>query len=128
MNLEPISVENNEYHREYFPNNLTKAEADHHNSAEPDPNLYEKAGDEVANPQITWILQRISAKGLYGRNHVKEYLVSLHRGNCRSNTIRSYGCTIILFCHSSRTSAPANWKPLPVKSLVHSLSMNRIGD
>jgi len=97
MNLEHVSVESIEYHRGYFPNNLTKAEADHHDSAESDPNLCERAGDEVANPQIAWILQKISAKGLCGRSHVREYLISLHRGNCRSNTIRSYGCTIILF-------------------------------
>ncbi|MBW1888459.1 hypothetical protein DRO66_11045 [Candidatus Bathyarchaeota archaeon] len=97
MDLEHVSVENNGYRRDFLQINPSKAEANHHKSAEPDPNLHERAGSEVSNPQIAWILQRISSKGLCGIGHVREYLVSLHRGNCRPNTIRGYGCTIIRF-------------------------------
>lgn len=97
MDLEYVSVENSKYRREYFPLDPNRVEADRHNYTDPGPNLSERAGSEVANPQIAWILQRISTKGLCGLGHVREYLLSLHRGNCRPNTIRSYGCTIILF-------------------------------
>ena len=97
MNLEHVSVENSKYQREYFPPDPNKAETYQYNPAAPYPNLSEGAGSEVANPQIAWILQRISAKGLCGLGHVREYLLFLHRGNCRPNSIRSYGCTIILF-------------------------------
>ncbi|MFC1892330.1 tyrosine-type recombinase/integrase [Thermodesulfobacteriota bacterium] len=97
MDLEHISVENNEFPQDFLQINPNKTESDQQYYTEPNPSLSERVQHEVSNPQIAWILQRISSKGLCGIDHIREYLVSLHRGNCRPNTIRTYSCTIILF-------------------------------
>jgi len=95
MNLEYVSVENSKYHRKYCPPGLDKSTA----SLTYPPPLRQAEVDEprVANPEIDRVLQRLSDKGLCGEAHVTQYLLYLHRRNCRPNTIRSNGSTITLF-------------------------------
>jgi integrase/recombinase XerD len=95
MNLNYVSVENSKYHRDYCPTHLDKSTA---SQTYPAPLRHTEADESrVANPEIDRILQRLSDKGLCGKAHVTEYLRSLHRKNCRPNTIRSNGSAIILF-------------------------------
>lgn len=51
----------------------------------------------VSNEQIQRILRRMSAGGLCGKEKVHDYLRRQLRHNCRPNTIRSSGSTILLF-------------------------------
>jgi len=95
MNREYVSVENSKYHRDYCPPGLDKSTA----SLIDPPPLRQTEAEEprVANPEIDRVLQRLSDKGLCGEAHVTQYLLYLHRRNCRPNTIRSNGSSIILF-------------------------------
>jgi site-specific recombinase XerD len=97
MNLENISVETNPYRREYFPSEPNRAQIHRPNFTEHDPKISNATGYEATILKIARVLQKISDKGMCGLDHVRQYLLSLRRGNCRPNTIRSYGCTIILF-------------------------------
>lgn len=49
------------------------------------------------NPQINKCLKRLTKGKLFGRPHVKQYLLDQYRRGCRPNTIRSNFETIILF-------------------------------
>ncbi len=97
MNLEHVSVENRKKSRQsYLPGfeeSMTFSQL--HGSTGPG----NKPRDEAKKhyPEITRILQRLSDKNLCGAEHVKVYLRDLHRRNCRPNTIRGSGTTIILF-------------------------------
>jgi integrase/recombinase XerD len=51
----------------------------------------------VCQEQIERVMRRMSAAGLCGRQKVCDYLRRQLRHNCRPNTIRSSGCTILLF-------------------------------
>ena len=51
----------------------------------------------VSNEQIERIIWRMSANKLCGREEVRDYLRGQVRRNCRPNTIRSSGATILLF-------------------------------
>jgi len=51
----------------------------------------------LKNPLIEKCLKQLVKKGLFGRPFVKDYLYGLKRRNCRPNTIRSYGSTLLLF-------------------------------
>jgi len=51
----------------------------------------------VSNEQIERVMQRISARGLCGREKVRDYLRRQLLHNCRPNTIRNSGTTILLF-------------------------------
>jgi len=95
MNLEYVSVENSKYHRDYYPPGLDKSTV----SLTYTQPLRQAEADEprVANPEIDRVLQRLSNKALCGKAHVTQYLLYLHRKNCRPNTIRSNGSAIILF-------------------------------
>ena len=42
-------------------------------------------------------LEKIAAHGLFGREHVLQYLMDLYRRNCRPNTIRSRFASIFVF-------------------------------
>ena len=42
-------------------------------------------------------LEKITARGLYGLQPVKEYLTELYRRNCRPNTLRAHAATILSF-------------------------------
>lgn len=97
MNLEYISVENSKYHREYLPPDFTRTEIDQYDHVVKNPNLITGRENESNNPLIAKIIQIISDRGLCGLSHVREYLLTKYRSNCRPNTIRSNGCTIILF-------------------------------
>ena len=52
---------------------------------------------DVSNEQIKHIMRRMSAAGLCGIEEVGDYLRRKLRRNCRPNTIRNSGSTIILF-------------------------------
>ncbi len=97
MSAEYISVENSKYHREYFPSDSTRTEIDQYDSVEKNPKIAEVSGNNSINPLIARVIKVISDKGLCGLSHVREYLFTKYRSNCRPNTIRSNGCTIILF-------------------------------
>jgi site-specific recombinase XerD len=51
----------------------------------------------VSHEHIERIRRRMSAKGLFGQEQVRDYLLRQLRHNCRPNTIRSSGSTILLF-------------------------------
>jgi len=51
----------------------------------------------VSQEQIERIIRRMNASGLCGRQKVRDYLRRQLRHNCRPNTIRSSGSTILLF-------------------------------
>jgi len=51
----------------------------------------------LKNPLIEKCLKQLVEKGLFGRPYVKDYLYGLKRRNCRPNTIRSYGATLMVF-------------------------------
>ena len=51
----------------------------------------------VSTEQIERIMRRMSVEGLCGREKVRDYLRRQLRHNCRPNTIRSSGTTILLF-------------------------------
>ena len=97
MNFEHISVENHQKPRQsYLPG---FEESTIFSPPCPDVDQNHKPIDEVqlTNPETIRILQRLSDKGLCGYEHVKQYLQDLYRRNCRPNTIRGNGTTIILF-------------------------------
>ena len=60
------------------------------------PKISLRPAYRVSNEQIDRILRRISAEGLCGREKVRDYLRRQLRHNCRPNTIRSSGTTIIV--------------------------------
>jgi len=97
MNLEHVSVENRKKFRQsYLPGfeESTIFFASHANAIAGDKT---ENDNQITNPEISRILQRLSDRRLCGYDHVKLYLRDLYRRNCRSNTIRGNGTTIILF-------------------------------
>ena len=59
----------------------------------------ERSASEAALNQILIeiALEKIAAHGLFGREHVLQYLMDLYRRNCRPNTIRSRFASIFVF-------------------------------
>jgi len=51
----------------------------------------------VSHEHIDRVMRRMSDRGLFGREQVRGYLLRQLRHNCRPNTIRSSGSTILLF-------------------------------
>ena len=62
----------------------------------------------VSNVQIERSMRRISAKRLCGGEEVRDYLRRQLRRNCRPNTIRSSGATILLFLKFFKQSGGDN--------------------
>jgi integrase/recombinase XerD len=52
---------------------------------------------KLKNPLIEKCLKQLVKKELFGRPYIKDYLDGLKRRNCRPNTIRSYGATLMVF-------------------------------
>lgn len=97
MNLEHVSVENRQKHRQsYLPG---FEESTIFPSPWPDSDQNHKPIEQaqITNVQIKRILQTFSDRCLCGYEFVNQYLRDLHRRNCRPNTIRGNGNTIILF-------------------------------
>ena len=97
MNFEHVSVENRQkHHQSYLPG---FEESTIFPSPCPDCDQNRKPIEEsqTTNADITRILQRLSDRCLCGYEYVNQYLRDLHRHNCRPNTIRGNGTTIILF-------------------------------
>jgi integrase/recombinase XerD len=61
------------------------------------PKISLRPAYHVSNEQIKRTLRRMSAEGLCGSDKVRDYLCRQLRHNCRPNTIRSSGTTIVLF-------------------------------
>jgi integrase/recombinase XerD len=97
MNLGSVSVESSKFYRECFPPEPHSPHPAEQSGAQGSPNLGEATGPKAMSPVIVRLLRRISDNGLCGYDHVKAYLLSLHRGNRRPKTIRGNGCTITLF-------------------------------
>ena len=97
MNLEHVSVESRRKHRQsYLPG---FEESTTYSPPCPNADPGNRAGDEtqINNPEIIRILKRLSDRCLCGYDYVDQYLRDLYRRNCRPNTIRGNGTTIILF-------------------------------
>jgi integrase/recombinase XerD len=61
------------------------------------PKISLRPAYRVSSEQIERIMRRISAEELCGRKKVRDYLRRQLRHNCRPNTIRSSGTTILIF-------------------------------
>ena len=61
------------------------------------PKISLRPAYRVSNEQIDRILRRMTADGLCGKDQVHSYLRRQLRHNCRPNTIRASGTTILLF-------------------------------
>ena len=59
----------------------------------------ERSASDAALKQILIeiALEKIAAHGLFGREHVLQYLMDLYRRNCRPNTLRSRFASIFVF-------------------------------
>jgi integrase/recombinase XerD len=97
MTLDYVSIENSKYHHEWRPPDLHQPRPPR--ASPPLVNHNTKLADEtrVTHTAINRILHEVSVNGFCDEGHVKDYMVDLHRRNCRRNTIKSNGCTIILF-------------------------------
>jgi integrase/recombinase XerD len=97
MTLDYVTTENSKYHREWRPPDVHQSTSPRASS--PSVNHNEKVADEsrLTHTAINRILHEVSIHGFCDEGYVKDYMVDLHRRNCRPNTIKSNGCTIILF-------------------------------
>lgn len=89
MNLEHVSVEKSTYGLKAVPPNPIQLPLFPKQSLRP--------AHRVSHEHIERILRRMSAKGLCGREMVRDYLRRQLRHNCRPNTIRASGATLLLF-------------------------------
>jgi len=97
MILEQVSVESRRKHRQsYLPG---FEESTTHSPSCANAAAGNRTGDETQfnNPEIIRILKRLSDRCLCGYDYVNQYLRDLYRRNCRPNTIRGNGTTIVLF-------------------------------
>ena len=91
MNLEHVSVESSQSHPHWqTPQNI------------PSTIIYRShletgCQERFSKADIDKILVRLSAKGLFAKEHVAAYLHDMYRRNCRLSTIRKNSCSIILF-------------------------------
>jgi len=89
MNLEHVSAENGHCHRpKFWPKPIQLSVF---------PKISLRPACSVSNEQIERILRRMSTDELCGTEMVYGYLRQQLRHNCRPNTIRSSGATILLF-------------------------------
>ena len=91
MDFENVSVENSKYQYEYYPPESDKSTTFPRQEIRPGPNR------KIPNPGISYFLQKLSNEGLCGQAHVRHYLHDMHCRNCRPNTIRNSGFTIVSF-------------------------------
>ncbi len=91
MDFKSVSVENSKYKHEYYPLEADKSTTFPYQVVRPDPN------HKIPNPGISYFLQKLSNEGLCGQEHVGHYLHDMHCRNCRPNTIRNSGFTIVSF-------------------------------
>jgi len=91
MDFERVSVENSKYWHEYYPSEPDKSTTFPTKKLRPDP------VDKIPSPEIDYILRRLSDKGHCGQIDARRYLHDMHCRNCRPNTIRNSGFTIISF-------------------------------
>ena len=98
MDFEGVPVENSKYRREYYPPESDKSTTFPHREVHPDPD------HKISNPEIDYILRKLSNEGLCGQAHVGHYLHDMHCRNCRPNTIRNSGFTIVSFLRFIRSA------------------------
>lgn len=104
MDTEYISLETR-YHGEKF-HVIDKDPIDRHKKQR--PSSPEEVGYETTHPIINRILEKLANKGLCNLFHIREYLLSCCRRNCRPNTIRTKGQSIILFLSFLKNSGIEN--------------------
>lgn len=97
MTLDYVSIETSNCHRKWRSPDLHQTRPPRFSS--PSINRDIKVADEIRGRQnaINRILHEVSIHGFYDGGYVKDYMLDLHRRNCRRNTIKSTGGTIILF-------------------------------
>ena len=97
MNLEPVCVES--------PRLVPSPPSSHgelKRKAACDNDCRGDAGRSASDAALKQILieialEKIAAHGLFGREHVLQYLMDLYRRNCRPNTLRSRFASIFVF-------------------------------
>jgi integrase/recombinase XerD len=97
MNFEHVSVENRQKYRQSYLPGFDESTIFPSPCADSDQNRKPIEQTQISTPDITRTLQRLSDRCLCGYEFVDQYLRDLHRRNCRPNTIRGNGTTIILF-------------------------------
>ncbi len=91
MDFESVSAENSKYQYKYYPPESDKSTTFPCQVIRPDPE------HKISNPGISYFLQKLSNEGLCAQAHVGHYLQDMHCRNCRPNTIRNSGFTIVSF-------------------------------
>ena len=91
MDFESVSVENSKCQHKYYSPEADKSTTFPNQVIQPDPD------HKIPSPGISYFLQKMSNEGLCGQAHVRHYLHDMHCRNCRPNTIRNSGFTIISF-------------------------------
>jgi site-specific recombinase XerD len=102
MDFESVSVENSKNRHEYYPPGSDKSTTFLYQKMRPDPD------HKIPNPGIIYFLQKLSSEGLYGQAHVRHYLQDMHCRNCRPNTIRNSGFTIVAFLRFIKSAGRAH--------------------
>ena len=97
MNLELVSVESRRKHRQSYLPGFEESTTYSPPQPNVDPGNRTEDAPKFNNPEIIRILKSISDRCLCGYDYVNQYLRDLYRRNCRPNTIRGNGTTIILF-------------------------------
>lgn len=97
MTLDYVSIESSKYHREWQPPDYHQSRIPRSSSPSITHNV--EVADEIRIRQIAInrILYKVSMQGFCNEGYVKDYMLDLHRRNCRSSTIKSNGYAIILF-------------------------------
>ena len=97
MNLEPVSVESPHFvPSQPSPLGELKRKSAFGNGCR---DATDRSASDAALKQILIEIaqEKIAAHGLFGSEHVSQYLMDLHRRNCRPNTIRSRFASIFVF-------------------------------
>jgi integrase/recombinase XerD len=97
MDLEYVSVEDSQYAPEQNQLAVGKPLSFpwHPTSINSDASKNDRTA--LARAETARVLAALLAKGMGAQDHVKQYLLDLHRRNCRPNTIRASGNAILLF-------------------------------
>jgi len=91
MNLEQVYVETSQSPPQSNPLRANKSTTSPHKTAAA------VCQTQIKKANIALILAKLTDKGLFAKEHVKEYLHDMYRRNCRPNTIRTNSSSIMLF-------------------------------
>ena len=127
MNLELVSVESRRKHRQSYLPGFEESTTYSPPQPNVDPGNRTEDAPKFNNPEIIRILKSISDRCLCGYDYVNQYLRDLYRRNCRPNTIRGNGTTIILFLTFLKSIGHIDSKISVGKTSALSSSMSKIG-